>query len=239
MGCSSPKENSATQEDGFRQIFDGETLDGWGGDSTYWRVEDGITLVGEVTPETILDRNSFIIWQGEMPTDFELKAEYRITANGNSGINYRSEIIENVPFAMKGYQADLDGKNRYTGMNYEERKRTTLASIGEKVVVPPTSNTDSLHSHIQNNQWTASKVVESLGHPDSLKTNINNGAWNDYHIIANGNQLRHYVNGVLMSEVIDRDTVNQRFDGSLGVQVHVGPPMKVEYRNFRIKNLNN
>ena len=40
-----------------------------------------------------------------------------------------------------------------------------------------------------------------------------------------------------MSEVIDDDTVNRTSSGHLGVQVHVGPPMKVEYRNIRLKNL--
>src|SRR5262245_43856775 len=75
-------------ESGFKSIFDGQTLDGWEGDPKYWRVENG-TLTGEVTPETILKRNTFIIWRGGTPGDFELKADYRITAAGNSGINYR------------------------------------------------------------------------------------------------------------------------------------------------------
>lgn len=236
VGCSSPGEKPASQEDEFMQIFDGETLEGWEGDSTYWRVENG-ALVGEVTPSTLLNRNSFIIWQGDMPSDFELKVEYRISAEGNSGINYRSELVDGVPFALRGYQADLDGPNRYTGMNYEERRRTTLAAIGEKVVVPPMPETDSLATYIQRNQWTASRVVGSLGNPDSLKSHINNGSWNQYHLVVQGNHMQHYVNGVLMSDVTDQDSVNRRFDGLLGVQVHVGPPMKVEYRNFRIKEL--
>ncbi|MFH5832178.1 DUF1080 domain-containing protein [Halalkalibaculum sp. DA384] len=236
VGCGEPDE-ATPAEDGFKKIFNGKTLDGWEGDPTYWRVEDG-ALVGEVTPSTLLDRNSFIIWQGDMPSDFELKVEYRISADGNSGINYRSERVEGVPYALRGYQADLDGQNRYTGMNYEERRRTTLAAIGEKVILPPMPETDSLETYIQNNQWTARNVVGSLGNVDSLKANINNGNWNEYHIIARGNHLQHYVNGALMSDATDRDTVNRRFDGRLGVQVHVGPPMKVEYRNFRIKRLN-
>lgn len=233
-GCGKSNETGSTT-DGFKKIFNGKTLEGWEGDSTYWSVENGM-LVGEVTPSTILDRNTFIIWQGDMPSDFELKVEYRISGDGNSGINYRSEMVEGVPYALRGYQADLDGHNRYTGMNYEERRRTTLAAIGEKVTLPPIQ-ADSLETYIQNNQWTAANVVGSLGNVDSLKANIKNGDWNEYHLIVKGNHLQHFVNGVLMSEVTDRDTVNRRFDGLLGVQVHVGPPMKVEYRNFRIKEL--
>ncbi|MDZ7690857.1 MAG: DUF1080 domain-containing protein [Balneolaceae bacterium] len=206
-------------------------------DSTYWRAEDG-KLIGEVTPATILDRNTFIVWQGDMPSNFELKVEYRISENGNSGINYRSEMVEGIPHALRGYQADLDGKNRYTGMNYEERRRTTLAAIGEKVVLPPISENVPLENNIQNNRWTASKITGSLGNRDSLIAYINDNDWNEYHLIIKGNRLQHYVNGVMMSDVTDRDTLNSRLDGLLGVQVHVGPPMKVEYRNFRIKELN-
>ncbi len=40
-----------------------------------------------------------------------------------------------------------------------------------------------------------------------------------------------------MSEVIDNDVQNRRTIGSIGVQVHVGPPMKVEFRNIRLKIL--
>ena len=107
----------AGDEDGFVEIFDGQTLDGWEGDSTYWRVENG-NLVGEVTPTTLLDNNTFIIWQGGTPGDFEFKGEFNITEEGNSGINYRSEQLTDIQFALRGYQADIDGKNNYTGQNY-------------------------------------------------------------------------------------------------------------------------
>lgn len=222
-------------EDGFFKIFNGETLDGWEGDPTYWSVENG-TIVGEVTEETRLDRNSFLIWREGLTRDFEIKVEYRVSKEGNSGINYRSQEVEGVPYALTGYQADLDGQNRYTGMNYEERRRTTIAARGEKVLLPDISDADSLIKYIDRNQWVARIIRESLGEPDSLIKNINEG-WNDYHIIAKGNRLKHYVNGELMSDVTDEDTINRRFEGLLGVQVHVGPPMKVEYRNFRIKHI--
>jgi hypothetical protein len=61
--------------------------------------------------------------------------------------------------------------------------------------------------------------------------------WNEYHLIVRGNVLIHILNGHLMSEVIDDDDEYRKFDGLLGVQVHVGPPMKIEYRNFRLKKL--
>jgi hypothetical protein len=224
-------------EDGFVRIFDGRTLNNWEGDTTYWRVEDGC-LVGVVTPATLLKRNTFIIWQGDMPENFEIRVEYKVSAEGNSGINYRSEKIEGLPYALRGYQADLNGANTYTGSNYEERKRTTLASQGEKTILPPiTVSPDSLQAHIGNNQWLPKVVTGSLGDPSVLKAAIKNDDWNDYRIVVQGNHMQHYVNGVLMSDVTDNDAVNRRFTGFMGVQVHVGPPMRITYRNFRMKKL--
>lgn len=234
-GCGGSVQDEDGDE-GFVQLFDGKTLDGWEGDSVYWRVENG-HIVGEVTPSTLLERNSFLVWQGDMPDDFELKAAYRISDEGNSGINYRSEKVAEIPHALRGYQADLDGTKRLVGSNYEERKRTTLASQGEKVVVPPIDRADAIEAYVESNRWTQSIVEESLGHRDSLQSHISDGGWNEYHIIARDNRMQHYVNGVLMSDVVDKDTINRSFDGWLGVQVHVGPPMKVEYRNIRVKAL--
>jgi hypothetical protein len=224
-------------QDGFVQIFDGKTLNGWEGDTQYWRVENG-NLVGEITPATLLKTNSFIIWRGGKPADFELTLDFKITKSGNSGINYRSVALIDVPHALKGYQADIDGANRYTGQNYEERARTTLAYRGQKVIVKPFDNTTqpaSLKEHIKNNAWTETTVTGSLGDSDSLKAKIKMEDWNTCRLVIKGNHLQHYINGILMSDVTDNDTVNGKSEGLLGVQVHVGPPMKVEYRNIMLK----
>ena len=224
-------------KDGFHPIFNGENLEGWKGDSTYWSVKDGV-LIGEVTPETILKRNSFIIYEKEQPQNFELKLEYKITKSGNSGVNYRSEIIQNKPYALRGYQSDIDGKNKYTGQNYEEKKRTTLAYIGEKVVIdtmPDSIPLTNIRKNVKTNCWQTRNVTTSLGNKKELTSTIKDNDWNTMHIIANGNRMQHYVNGVLMSDVTDLDTQNKTAKGYIGVQVHTGPPMKVEYKNIRLK----
>lgn len=241
--CMSPKKEQSKKAkadaNGFVQIFDGKTLNNWEGNPAYWRVENG-SLVGEVTPATILKQNTFVIWRGGKPANFELKLEYRISQNGNSGINFRSEQIDTIPNALKGYQADIDGKNRYTGQNYEEKKRTTLAYRGQKVVLNPQKNPDkqgNLKLNIKNNAWLSSEVIGSLGNSDSLKSQIKDSDWNECHLLVKGNRMQHYFNGVLMSDVTDNDIVNRKSSGLIGVQVHVGPPMKVEYRNIRLKGL--
>lgn len=212
---------ASADDSGYEQIFDGKTLTGWEGDPKYWRVEGG-ALLGEVTPETLLKQNSFLIWRGGVTKDFELKVEYRVSALGNSGINYRSVEVPGVPWGMRGYQADIDGRNRYTGQNYEERGRTFNAQRGQI-------------THIRNGK--KAEIIGSLGEPAELESFIKKEDWNQYHLIVRGNILVHILNGHVMSVVIDDDTENRRIDGLLGVQVHVGPPMKIEFRNFRIKKL--
>ena len=155
--------------------------------------------------------------------DFELKVAYRVSARGNSGINYRSEMATNFgPWAMRGYQADIDGANKYTGQNYEEKGRTFLALRGQAI-------------RIKDGQ--PSEIISSLGTPNELLSIIRTNDWNEYHLIASGNVLTHILNGRVMSVVVDEDAANRKSEGLLGVQVHVGPPMKIEYRNFRLKQL--
>jgi hypothetical protein len=210
-------------EPGFQSIFDGKSLKGWEGDPKYWRVESG-AMVGEITPETVIKSNTFIIWRGGVLKDFELKVEYRITERGNSGINYRSVVVPDKvtpanQFAMRGYQCDIDGQNRYTGNNYEEKGRLFLAVRGQ------VSRVSGIRVPV---------ALSTLG--DGIAEAVTSG-WNSVHIVARGNVLVHTINGRTMSVTIDDDAKGRTMEGLLGVQVHVGPPMKVEYKNWRLKPL--
>jgi len=124
-------------------------------------------------------------------------------------------------FAMRGYQADIDAANQYTGQNYEEKGRLFLATRGQL-------------THVVGDRKPI--VLSSLGDTGALAAFITKD-WNSYHLIIRGNVLLHILNGHLMSGVIDDDAPNRRMDGLIGVQVHVGGPMKIEYRNFRLKQL--
>ena len=210
-------------EPGFQPIFDGKTLTGWEGDTTYWRAENGV-LIGEITPSTVIKSNTFIIWTAGRPQDFELKLDYRITAGGNSGINYRSARVPDPvtpenKFAMRGYQFDLDGAKRYVGNNYEEKGRLFVGVRGQITRVV----------------GTRPPVVLSTFGADADLAAVATDDWNAVHLIIRGNTLIHFLNGRLMSITIDDDAANRPANGSIGMQVHVGPPMKVEYRNIRLK----
>lgn len=233
MGCSNnsstgtaESKDSANQtapDEGFISIFDGKTLAGWEGAEGHWRVENN-SIIGTVTEEKPLKANTFLIWRDAQPTDFELKLEFKISENGNSGVQYRSEELQDPPLALKGYQADIDGKSTYTGQNYEERGRGFLAKRGEIAV-------------LENGKDP--QITGSLGDPDKLKAKINKEDWNSLHLVIQGNHMKHYVNDILMSEVTDNDRELRKMKGHLGIQIHQGPPMEVAVRNIQFKDLSN
>ena len=202
----------------FKPIFDGKVLDGWEGDPKHWLVENG-ALTGETTAENPLKANTFLIWRGGSPKDFELKLEYRLSAQGNSGVQYRSEAIPNRPFGLRGYQADIDSEDRYTGQIYEEGGRAFLALRGQMTRIE-----------------TGSKMIlGSLGDSAQLASLLKKQDWNEMHIIARGNTLIQIVNGQVMSVLIDDDAAGRRDEGAIGLQLHVGPAMKIEFRNILLK----
>jgi hypothetical protein len=216
---------TGAEEEGFKPIFDGKTLQGWDGDAKLWRVEEG-AITGQTTAERPTPHNTFLIWRGGQPADFELKLEFRMPDEGfaNSGVQYRSrEEPEKVgKWVVAGYQADMDGENQYTGILYDERGRGILALRGQK--------NDVGKDH-------KPKVVEQFGDAKELAGAIKARDWNEYHIIARGNRLVQKINGRLMVDVTDNDSKMQRAAGILALQVHAGPPMKAQFRNIRLKIL--
>lgn len=85
--------------EGWISLFDGETLNGWQGDTKYWSVKDGAIYVEpscEKPTGTI-----YLIWQGGEPADFELKFESKGTANVNGGVQYRSYMTADHNVALR------------------------------------------------------------------------------------------------------------------------------------------
>ncbi len=212
----------AANEAGFTPIFDGKTLDGWDGDPTLWRVEDG-AITGQTTKDKPVKYNTFIIWRRGETDDFELKLEYRLFG-GNSGIQFRSFELpdENKKWAVGGYQADMEAGDKYSGIMYGEHYRGILALRGEKTVI------GADHKR---------KPVGKVGEADALGKVVKKEDWNAYHIIARGNHFVQKINGQVMVEVTDEDKEQRRRSGILAFQLHQGPPMKVQFRNIRLKRL--
>src|SRR6185295_9156547 len=220
-----PEPLAMADHTGFESIFDGSTMKNWDGDPAFWRAANG-ALTGQSSTENPVKQNTFLIWRGRAPKDFELKVEYRLSST-NSGIQIRSVQLPEGPdtgkWVMKGYQADIDADNQFTGQIYEERGRGFLAMRGQATYIP---------------EGGPPRVIGNLQQSaDELKAIIKGADWNQVHIIARGNTIIQVLNGAVTSMVVDDDTANRKDSGLIGFQMHVGLPMKVEFRNVWLKKL--
>jgi Domain of Unknown Function (DUF1080)/Trehalose utilisation len=208
-------------DEGFTSIFDGKTLQGWSGDASLWRVEEGV-IVGETKADAPVEANQFLIWSDGEADDFELKAEFKIES-GNSGIQIRSfRIPEEGPYRVGGYQADFDAGNAWSGTCYGEKFRGILAKRGEVATIGEDGKPT---------------VTASLGETEALGSAIRPGDWNEYHIVARGPVITLFINGQKMSEIVDEDLDTRLRTGLIAFQLHKGDPMKVSFRNIRLKRL--
>ncbi len=211
-----------------KPLFNGKDLSGWEGNMDLWSVKDG-AIVGKTTAEKPAKVNTFLIWKGGDVTDFELTLKYKTDPgdpknSANSGIQYRSKVVDPVNFVVAGYQADLEAGKSYSGILYEERGRGILAKRGEKVVIKEGENA----------QKPKIEKTGETGNSDEIQATIKGGEWNEYKIIAKGNHLQHFINGKQTVDVIDETAVGAR-SGVVALQLHAGPPMQVSFKDIVLK----
>jgi hypothetical protein len=207
---------------GMEPLFNGKDLTGWDGDERLWSIQDGVVR-GETTEEKKAKGNTFLIWRGGMPADFELRLTFRID-HGNSGIQYRSKQVdsgnEENRWMISGYQAEIENTPGKVGFLYHEKGRKYLCNVGEKVVIGAEGKPE---------------VVGRLGEKAAIGEKYKKSDWNDYVIIARGNHLQHFINGYQTIDVTDNDPNGRAASGLLALQLHQGKPMLVEFKNVRIK----
>lgn len=210
-------------EKGFEKIFDGKTLKGWNGNPKFWSVKDG-AITGQTTKENPTKGNTFIIWEGKTG-DFDLRLDYKIIG-GNSGIQYRSFKADGPDeWRIGGYQADFEAGDTFSGICYGERFRGILSLRGKKTTL--TVGDDG----------KLKKEVEEFSKDADIAKAIKKEDWNSYRIVARNFNLTHYINDVKTTQVVDHDKKTRRADGLLALQLHAGPPMTVQFKNIRIKEL--
>lgn len=215
---------------GWVSIFNGKDLTGWDGDPRLWSVKDGV-IRGQTTLSNPAHGNTFLIWRDGKLKDFELKIKFRLQ-NHNSGIQYRSKEVDK--WVVGGYQAEVENTPGKVGFLYHEKGRGWLVNVGDLMVIDKKGKKD---------------VVSNVSDVDELikAGYYKNKDWNEYHIIARGNHLIHYLNGYKTMELIDNDRLTNPNDpkdlkgaareGILALQIHAGPPMLVEFKDIFVKNL--
>jgi hypothetical protein len=226
-------------ESGFKPIFNGKDLSGWEGRKPFWSVRDG-AITGQTRDEKDLPSNTFLVWQGGEPANFELRLKFKLTGENekkqaNSGVQYRSRIIDPMTFVVGGYQADID-TGRYIGMLYEERGRGILMQPGQKIRIGAAGDVKSGKSK-QGKQKASVETVSTVTTPEALAAAYTFGEWSELRIVAQGNHVQHFVNGKLTADVTDNDPALAPNSGVLALQLHKGPPMTVQFKDIQLKTL--
>ena len=203
-------------KDGFVDLLAGNLSRDWAGDKPYWSIKDGV-LTGKT--DGSLKANSFLTWKGSTIRNFDLRVKVKIDAVGNSGIQYRGQSRPEIGLhVVSGYQCDVVATApQYNGMLYEERGRRILSHTGEQVIVDP-----------EGQPWVIGSMPVHEFAADE---------WHDYRILVRGNHHQHWIGGFKTADLIDFDDKGRALEGVLAVQVHVGPPMTVQYKDFKIKHL--
>jgi hypothetical protein len=210
---------AADKEEGWVDLFNGKNLDGWvqrGGKAKY-RAEKG-EIVGTSVPGT---PNSFLCTKKDYG-DFILELEFKVDAALNSGVQVRSQYVEegkSVKSAGKtikggkggrvyGYQVEIDPDVKrgrlWTGGIYDEGRRGWLYDLKKN---------------------------------DKARKAFKPGEWNKFRIECRGDSIKTWLNGVAAADL--KDSVTPK--GFIGLQVHgVGKrkePLEVRFRKLRIKEL--
>ena len=212
---------SAADRDGFSTIFDGQSLDGWrivpAEQKAAWSVQGGL-LVGNSD-----GRGSDLIWKADDLGDFELKLAYRFRTPGNSGVHIRGQLGESESHRVKGYHADLGhvgiGPDVLGAWDFHGTPRgSLLVERGHRVVI---------------DEWGEKHVTGIVGAltPEDLRKH----GWNEVHVVARGYRLFFTINRRMASEVIDHEAPKRIERGVIGLQLHGGPPMTIEFRDIRLK----
>jgi hypothetical protein len=234
---------SQAAETGFKSIFNGKDLTGWEGQQPLWSVRDG-AITGQTKDEKDLPTsNTFLVWKGGEPANFELRLKFKLTGENekkqaNSGVQYRSRIIDPATFVVGGYQADID-TGRYIGMLYEERGRGILMQPGQKIRIAPgvADASDKADKGKKGKQKTSVETVSTITKPEEIAATYKFGEWNELRIIAKGNHVQHFVNGKLTADVTDNDPALAPKSGVIALQLHRGPPMTVQFKDIQLKTL--
>ncbi len=207
-GCQKDKTDTIS-------LFDGQTLNGWqvlGGTATY-KVENGM-IVGTTTEGS---PNTFLCTTRDF-SNFELELDVKCDSALNSGIQIRSHVYTEDTPEMSGRK-----RIRKTGTVYGYQCEIAEASKG-----------------VSGNFWDEArriKWLDDLSGKPKAKNAFRNNQWNHYRIVARGDHIQSWVNGVACANFHDSLDAT----GFIGLQVHGikrgSGPYQVRWKNIRLKVL--
>ena len=208
-----------------KPLFNGKDLTGWEGNTDLWSVQDGV-ITGRTTAEKPAATNTFLIWKDGEVADFDLVLQFKMTPGDdkkyvNSGVQFRSKVVDPAKFVVAGYQADFEYGPKYSGILYEEKGRGILAERGQKVKI--TQGEDPKKPKIE--------VIGETGRSEEIEAGIKKDDWNELKIVVKGNHIQQFINGKLTVDVTD-ETAEGAKKGVLALQLHAGSPMQIQFKDI-------
>lgn len=187
----------------FVAMFNGRDLTDWSGDTNYWSVRDGF-ITAQATAQEPKER-FLLTWQKGEVSNFEMHFSYRFRVlrgnrQPNGGVNYRMTGTTN----LTAYQFDIVTNPRDNGSVQDDRKRNRMAGYGDSAEGTST------------NKYP---VLATLGDTNKLNA-IKPEDWNKCVIIAQGNRLTHYINGVLAADLTDLSKSKQHTNGAIALELY-------------------
>lgn len=210
-------ESKSAGPDGWIELFDGQTLDGWvhlNGSHTY-SVEDG-AIIGRTTPGSV---NSFLCTTREF-SDFELQLEVFVDKVTNSGVQFRSQAR---PLTSGTGWSSTAG--RVFGPQFEIRRN-------EGPGIPTAGH---FYGEALGTGWLSAQQTIDQGHQF-----YRNEDWNHLRLIAKGPRMRSWVNGHAVDDVTREDVYATHPKGFIGLQVHGikdQGPFVMKFRKIRLREL--
>lgn len=214
----------ASEQEGMTPLFNGENLDGWvqhGGEAEY-TVEDGM-IVGTSVPNT---PNSFLCTE-QTYSDFILELDFKVDDGLNSGVQIRSNVYDE-PITVT-WQDD-EG---------ETHDRTISAGRvhGYQVEIDPSDRAWSGGIYDEGRRGWLDNLAGDAN--QEAREAFKNGEWNHFRIVAQGDSIKTWINGVPAADLTDDMTP----EGFIALQVHgIGDNeerigKQVRWKNIRIKEL--
>ena len=215
--------------DGWISLFNGKDLTGWEGLKGYWSVVDGAIQCYE-TKKASKQSDLILLCSKDNPdkfANFELRYSWKmVTPAGNSGVQFRGKIDNAKMLHVGGYQADIDADNSYTGIIYDEGGvaggRGIMSKRGEKTVWD--AGNKRTGTPLDKSDAEIKKMIKPIGE------------WNECVVLADGNHIVYSINGQVTTELIDNSPKACK-DGVIGLQMHGGFTMTIQFKDLRIKML--
>jgi catechol 2,3-dioxygenase-like lactoylglutathione lyase family enzyme len=227
----------AGEHTGWREMFDGVSLRGWDGPMDLWHVDNGvITVHAKADPPT---GPTYLIWQGGEPKDFEFRFDVKLEGAGaNSGTQFRATLLGEVPgnrmskWETRGYQADIDNAGANTGALIE-------CCAGPRRGVPPRPDRAFRGQVVRTSVSPGAKptLLSTFDDPEALKNVWKVGDWNQMYVVARGRTMLFWINGRLMSVLIDDHPTMFVDHGVLAIQLEGRGENTASFRNLWIKML--